>query len=260
MKFKTKDLYTRKRVYQLVHGDDSLELPIGGNWATGYVLVGNELFAFINLGVAGRTGHDWPNQYDDITRELVWFGKTNTHSEQPVIKKLLNGEVKFHAFGRWNNKNTRFTYLGVGSILSFTDNVDVEGSNAIRMLFQLHDEAVDTDNGKAVNEPADNNGFVKVLVNRYERDPFLREQCLEANGFKCKVCDFDFVTNYGEIGRDFCHVHHIHPLGEGGRESNIDPVHDLIPICPNCHAMLHRRTPALTPKELIEIINCQASK
>lgn len=259
MKFKTKDLYTRQRVYQLVNGDDSLALPTGGNWATGYVAVGDELFAFINLGVAGRTGHDWPNHYDDVTKELTWFGKTNTHSAQPVIKKLLQGQIKFHAFGRWNNKNTRFTYLGVGKVLSFTDDVDVEGSRAIKIFFQLRDEVADSDTGTAINEsPTEySSGYVKILVNRYERDPYLREQCLEANGFQCAICAFDFVRMYGDLGRDYCHVHHIHPLGEGGSELNIDPIKDLIPICPNCHAMLHRKTPALTPEQLKEIIDQQ---
>jgi len=259
VKFKIKDLYTREKVYQLVYEDESLKLPKGGNWATGYVVEGEELFAFINLGVAGRTGHDWPNQYNDIARELIWFGKTNTHSNQPVIKKLLDGEIKFHAFGRWNNKNTRFAYLGAGKVSSFTDNVDVNGSNAIRILFQLHDEIADSDTGRAVQEVSTqyNSGYAKILVNRYERDPYLREQCLEANGFKCAVCEFDFLSIYGELGRDFCHVHHIHPLSEGGTELNIDPIRDLIPICPNCHAMLHRKSPALKPNELIDIIKQQ---
>lgn len=45
---------------------------------------------------------------------------------------------------------------------------------------------------------------------------------------------------YGEIGAGYIHVHHLKPLAEVTGEREIDPIADLIPVCPNCHAMLHR--------------------
>ena len=36
-------------------------------------------------------------------------------------------------------------------------------------------------------------------------------------------------------------VHHIKPLSEINEEYEVDPINDLIPVCPNCHAMLHRQ-------------------
>jgi len=38
-------------------------------------------------------------------------------------------------------------------------------------------------------------------------------------------------------------------------EYEVDPINDLRPVCPNCHAMLHRKKPPLTIEELETIIN-----
>ncbi|MBM7662812.1 5-methylcytosine-specific restriction protein A [Bacillus mesophilus] len=80
-----------------------------------------------------------------------------------------------------------------------------------------------------------------VTVNLYERNPLARKKCIEHYGVQCQVCDIDFENVYGEVGRDFIHVHHIQPLNEIGQGYLVDPIKDLIPVCPNCHAMLHRK-------------------
>lgn len=95
---------------------------------------------------------------------------------------------------------------------------------------------------------------ISVIQDRYERNPLNRELCLQANGCTCMICGFDFEKKYGRIGKGFIHVHHIHQLSLAGGPVKIDPVHDLIPVCPNCHAMLHTSTPPLMPEELIRII------
>jgi len=53
----------------------------------------------------------------------------------------------------------------------------------------------------------------------------------------------EFEEVYGEIGIGFIHVHHLVPISEIGTSYKIDPVKDLIPVCPNCHAMIHKRKP-----------------
>ncbi len=80
----------------------------------------------------------------------------------------------------------------------------------------------------------------RIIVNRYERDPKARRACIEIHGYSCQVCSFDFETVYGELGKEYIHVHHLVPLKEIGEKYNVDPEKDLIPVCPNCHAMLHR--------------------
>lgn len=93
----------------------------------------------------------------------------------------------------------------------------------------------------------------KVLVNRYERDPKARAACLEEFGRSCKVCGLNFRKRYGEIGDGFIHVHHRKPLALRKTEYRLNPAEDLVPICPNCHAMLHTSDPPLEIEELREI-------
>ena len=100
-------------------------------------------------------------------------------------------------------------------------------------------------------------GRKRIEANRYERNPANRELCLSVNGYKCKICDFDFEKTYGEFGRHYIHVHHIEPISNFEEAYVINPVKDLIPVCPNCHAILHRTDPPLLPEELISKIKEQ---
>ena len=86
-------------------------------------------------------------------------------------------------------------------------------------------------------------GAVKrVSVNRYECNTGARRACIAAYGAVCAVCDLNFSDMYGTIGEGFIHVHHLVQLSTIGTSYELDPVNDLVPVCPNCHAMLHRGT------------------
>lgn len=78
-----------------------------------------------------------------------------------------------------------------------------------------------------------------VLVNRYERNRQARRKCLAHHGTACVVCGIDFGSAYDGIADGFIHVHHVTPISAIGVEYELDPVTDLVPVCPNCHAMLH---------------------
>ena len=94
----------------------------------------------------------------------------------------------------------------------------------------------------------------QITVNAYERNHQARSKCIEHNGLDCKVCGFNFEQAYGEVGKDYIHVHHIKPLSEIQENYQVDPINDLIPVCPNCHAMLHRNKPAYTIQEVKQTI------
>jgi len=89
-----------------------------------------------------------------------------------------------------------------------------------------------------------------VIVNSYERNPKARSQCIEHYGALCSVCDFNFEKKYGEIGSGFIHVHHLTPLANIGKEYEVDSIKDLRPVCPNCHAVLHKKQPPYSIEEL----------
>lgn len=106
-----------------------------------------------------------------------------------------------------------------------------------------------------------NNVFLKegmlkqIKVNIYERNPIARYKCIEHHKAICKVCGFDFEIKYGIIGKGFIHVHHVVDISTICDEYEVDYINDLKPVCPNCHAMLHKRKPAYKIEELKEIMN-----
>lgn len=89
-----------------------------------------------------------------------------------------------------------------------------------------------------------------ISVNAYERDKSARNKCLEYHGVDCKICGFTSEKIYGKEFRDKIHVHHIKPLNEIDKQYKVDPINDLIPVCPNCHMILHSKKPALKPDEV----------
>jgi 5-methylcytosine-specific restriction enzyme A len=98
-------------------------------------------------------------------------------------------------------------------------------------------------------------GAVKtVSVNRYERNPAARDKCIAHFGAKCAVCGFVGEQTYGSKGEDLIHVHHLIELSKVGEEYEVNPIKDLIPVCPNCHAMIHRRKPAFSVAEIKKML------
>ena len=120
-------------------------------------------------------------------------------------------------------------------------------------------------NNCEVDYPVDNTAFfegavMKVLVNKYERNIKARKECIAKLGCKCVICGCDFAHRYGKLGEGFIHVHHIVPIGSIGKEYVLDPVKDLVPVCPNCHYMLHRTNPPMSPESLRMIMNSKSKK
>ncbi|MDZ4684840.1 MAG: HNH endonuclease [Planctomycetaceae bacterium] len=104
--------------------------------------------------------------------------------------------------------------------------------------------------GSAYNEGS----VQRILINRYERDPRAREECIRHYGTTCFLCRFDFVAVYGEMMAGFIHVHHLKPLSSVGADYQVDPIEDLRPVCPNCHAVIHRREPPYSFDEVRELM------
>lgn len=94
------------------------------------------------------------------------------------------------------------------------------------------------------------------------RNAFARKKCLEYHfpdkiNYRCTLCGFDFEKQYGSLGEKFIEVHHIEShttksMTKGKHE--INPVKDLIPICSNCHSVIHRLRPAVSIRKMEEII------
>lgn len=103
--------------------------------------------------------------------------------------------------------------------------------------------------GKEVFDPKSRleGAAYQITTNRYERCARLRKECIDYYrsindlALVCLSCSFDFEDVYGELGAGFMHIHHIDPLGDLQEERLVDPKKDLVPLCPNCHTMVHRK-------------------
>jgi 5-methylcytosine-specific restriction protein A len=94
----------------------------------------------------------------------------------------------------------------------------------------------------------------RVNVNRYERSALARYLCVRHHGSACSICGCDFAERYGEEFRGMIHVHHVKPLSQIDRQYEVDYVTDLLPVCPNCHAVIHRKDPPYSPSEVGNMI------
>ncbi|MGD0030628.1 DUF3427 domain-containing protein [Paenibacillus illinoisensis] len=241
------EYYTRKDVYRIVNVPDDKQ---GGNWDTGYTRYNNDSYVFANVGTAGRTGHDHPNRFDG--NDLEWFGKKGSKLSHDSMQSLIYPRGKVYIFAREDSYDTQFVYIGNGSVKSFED------TSPVRIVWQFNDPAENHPEILSEEESEPDKLFEgalkQVFVNVYERNPIARKKCIDHHGCLCSVCNFNFNDYYGELGKDFIHVHHLKPLHEISREYEVDAIEDLRPVCPNCHAMLHKRKPAFSIEELKMVI------
>jgi len=108
-----------------------------------------------------------------------------------------------------------------------------------------------SENGDSDFEAKEEGQRVTISVNKYERDPKNRKNCIKHYGPICCACGFDFSVTYGKIGLGYIHVHHLNPLSSNdGKALKIHPIIDLRPVCPNCHEMLHRANPPYSIDQL----------
>lgn len=178
----------------------------------------------------------------------------------------LNNTLLVHLVKN-NGKNGSDTSSSIDKILlskrkyidelekSYLEYCDVIGAIPKNMLNAQRKYWYLEDNIKVTKELFEEGNSEQVSTNRYERSIEARKKAIKYHGLKCVVCGMDFEETYGELGRGFIHIHHIIPISSKGR-TKIDYKKDLVPVCPNCHAMLHRgdNGRALSIKELKGIL------
>ncbi|MEY9865380.1 putative HNH restriction endonuclease [Peribacillus sp. B2I2] len=239
--------YSRKDVYKILKVPESKQ---DGIWNTGYTTYNNDIYIFATINSAGTTGHDYDNKF--IGDDLQWFSKNNHSLTTPSIQAMLNPKGNIFIFTREDSSNPYFVYQGNGRVKEFYD------TKPVKIIWEFNDENEEYPN--KTTEEVDNpekyteGGTKQVSVNVYERNPVARRKCIEHYGCSCEVCNFNFERTYGELGKDFIHVHHLKELHTIGEEYEVDPIADLRPVCPNCHAMLHKRKPAYSIEELKSLI------
>ena len=155
----------------------------------------------------------------DVSNKLmVACGKTANLEEMPVI-------IKSWDLSSYNDVNQLFDafdqFLQVG-VPAFENDLKRKMENLDSGLLKEGD-------------------VESITSNKYERNPKARAACLAAHGTACAVCGIDFGKEYGPEFAGKIEVHHIVPLSQIGEEYIVDPLKDLIPVCPNCHTALHSK-------------------
>ena len=112
--------------------------------------------------------------------------------------------------------------------------------------FLLHPHQLINDDVYDVDYPEDDEklyegALMKVNVNKYERNQKARKECVAKKGYQCLVCGRDFEATYGEIGKNFIHVHHLTPISTIGKEYELNVDTDLAPVCPKQNKTLKLR-------------------
>ncbi len=91
---------------------------------------------------------------------------------------------------------------------------------------------------------------VTLEIDRYERDRLGRAACISHYGCKCHACGITLSNIYGPVADGLIEVHHLTPIASIKCQYELDPIRDLRPICPNCHAVAHLRSPPFSLEEI----------
>ena len=217
----------------------------GGPWDTGIVEWKSQFLIFANVGESGRTGHQYNNKWEGLF--FRWFHKSGSCLSWPSVQRMLHTDSAVHLFWRSSNRSL-FEYSG--RVFA----VNVESTSPVEVLWAVPDAPIDSSQFAIESEVPSGvykEGAVRqVTVNVYERSRAARRACIDYFGTDCCVCGFNFERRYGLIGKGFIHIHHIRQFADVNGEYQLDPIRDLRPVCPNCHAILHQRCP---PHSLEEI-------
>ena len=191
-------------------------------------------------------GHADPSEYP-LAQKAFWKDRTQLNS--------IKGYVVFEKLKKVDKATLSFDYFVQNNLISGapiqgrrTDR-DKAPNDSIRIFLahivnEFNNETIATDypdEADLENKSFPEGAKQTVQVNRYERNPEARAKCLEIHGICCEICKMSFAETYGTFAKDFIHVHHITPLHKISENYEVTPETDLIPVCPNCHAMLHRQ-------------------
>ncbi len=187
---------------------------------------GNALAKSLSLDVNQSLYSDWGNFYAEIKRYPCVLFDRNGYI-------LINAEQDLAKYGIKVSKRTNIPQ----KISSLKDYVSITGVLA---------KAPEEISGNVFYEGS----ITRITVNRYERDRSARKACLDYYGYNCFSCGLNMERIYGSVAANFIHVHHEKPLSEIGENYLLNPISDLKPLCPNCHSIIHLKTPAMTISEL----------
>lgn len=206
------------------------------------------------------TKHKTPDRTDykdDFNGQILNYeGQLKGRTDEKIINHSKEGNeiLVFYRERKSEYPNYAFKYLGRFRYISHS------GYQPRKFNLQAIDiPSEDTEEIEMVKEEFTEEEFIEGeektrIQTYYERNPNLRAEALKYHGTRCIACGFDFFEKYGEHGEGFIEIHHLYPLSSYEREVVVNPKTDLVPLCSNCHRMVHRKK-LLSIEELKDIIN-----
>ncbi|NPD04513.1 HNH endonuclease [Nocardioides sp. zg-1308] len=182
-------------------------------------------------------------------------------SPNSVQRKMYDLSTLLPTYGGKPTKGGRPTREVLQAFLDRPDKMDTLATSlaaAIEAGRTPKDAAVDVDWDSDADSLSDDfeaqeGGQWLAQHYRRERNRTIRKRkiaAVQAAGLliACEVCEFDFGRAYGDLGDGYIEVHHVLPLHASGPTTT--RLSDLALLCSNCHRMIHRARPWLTPEEL----------
>lgn len=203
-------------------------------------------------------------QYEDHFEgdRLHWEGETNHANDNRVVNAVGAGD-EIHLFYR-EVHHTDFTYFGQVRLVQHTLNRDTPSRfvfdtdrTEVLAASALVTEELTHGQGEAfLGDPEGRRRYVLHIT--YERSPRNREEALRIHGTTCHCCGFNFDRVYGPtLARSYIEIHHIKSITES--EGIVNPATDLVPLCSNCHSMVHRKRGEIMPVTELQEIMRQAT-
>ena len=197
--------------------------------------------------------------------QFVRFAALNAQyylSEWVVVKYTIDGMP----VREYRNRRTQEACRLLGFSLSEDSPEEIDDEDSIKKRNPKNDNALQHKRPKLL-VPGNRSGELREgkrkrrLNDAIERNATARRICLEHYGPTCVVCGMNFEEEYGSDFAGIIDVHHLAPLSQKEGDHLVDPIEDIVPVCPNCHRMLHRKRDGVySPDELRAIIGREQGK
>jgi hypothetical protein len=193
--------------------------------------------------------------FENFAKELSDYAEKNISKSNNPLRKLFDLNLNLTAVVHKHyietnldpntNKFEKWDFKLIYKKVSDSNEADKFSDILISFILFIFPYKLDSeDEGSGKSE----------TLTKYERSHLNRSLCLAYYGYNCRACFINLKEKYGDIARDFIHVHHLNPISESGIIKP-DPIKDFVPLCPNCHAIAHLKNPPLTVEEIQTIIN-----
>lgn len=195
-----------------------------------------QLPAFLRSNGIQASSDLYANKDESLWKDIVRSGiPTDTDAQKAYAHSLIEAIKYYEGFLKFD-KTANYKKI-------LSDKIKREQKKASASSGIGHKETPDNCQPEAEGSARPEGSVSQVCVTKYERNPEDRRMALAKYGYVCQVCHMNFEERYGEIGREYIEVHHLYPVCNMGEDYHFEPLDEekgLVPLCSNCHSMIHR--------------------